>query len=279
MNLEKTLRRIPFLSNILKEYFEHKDQIDYFKSRHDVPDELFDRFQADRYSEEYQAVFDIEQPLVSICIPTYNRAELIIGRSIDSALSQDYPNIEVIVVGDGCTDDTEKLVTSINDSRLHFENLEQRGVYPEDQNLRWMVAGTTPVNRALEIARGEFITHLDDDDRHDKTRVGKLLKFIRETKSDFVWHPFRRESPSGKWEIKDCNEFRRNSITTSSVFYHHWLKKIPWDINAYKYREPGDWNRFRKFKYLNVKAARFPEALLDHYAEHSTAFNKTNHNK
>ena len=55
---------------------------------------------------------------------------------------------------------------------------------------RWMVAGTAPINLALSLARGDFITHLDDSDEHPEDRIAKLVSFIRESKADFVWHPF-----------------------------------------------------------------------------------------
>jgi glycosyltransferase involved in cell wall biosynthesis len=55
-------------------------------------------------------------PLVSIVIPTYNRASLV-QRAIDSALSQTYPNVEVVVVDDGSTDDT---VRELQAYAVHF---------------------------------------------------------------------------------------------------------------------------------------------------------------
>jgi glycosyltransferase involved in cell wall biosynthesis len=58
--------------------------------------------------------------LVSIVIPTYNRADLI-GESIDSALGQTYPNIEVIVIDDGSTDDTREVVKKYGDRIQYYE--------------------------------------------------------------------------------------------------------------------------------------------------------------
>ena len=53
-------------------------------------------------------------PLVSVIIPTHNRAQLI-SRSIRSVLAQTYQDIEIIVVDDGSTDDTRQVVTSYGD--------------------------------------------------------------------------------------------------------------------------------------------------------------------
>ena len=80
---------------------------------------------------------------------TFNRAPLLLSRCLPSILKQTYGNIEVIVVGDACTDATAELIHEIPDRRLRFLNLPQRGHYPTDPNLRWMVAGTQSVNTAL----------------------------------------------------------------------------------------------------------------------------------
>ena len=56
-------------------------------------------------------------------------------------------------------------------------------------------------------------------------------------------------------------------MTTSSVFYRSWFRKIEWDVNAHMLLEPGDWNRFRRFKYLQPLMFRYPEPLLRHYPE------------
>ena len=69
----------------------------------------------------------------------------------------------------------------------------------------------------------------------------------------------------------DAECFRKNQVTTSSVFYHAWLKRIPWDPKAYQYREPGDWNRFRKFRFLGARVVRHPECLLKHHRERNNA--------
>ena len=269
--IERILKRLPYIKNLILSIYEIQDEIDLLKSRLDVSDDLFKQFQNDRNSDSYQLIFNKEEPLVTVCVATYNRGNLLLERSLQSLLSQDYQNLEIIVVGDCCTDNTEQLINQINDRRLRFVNLPERGNYPIEPELRWMVAGTEAINRALNLANGDFITHLDDDDEHSADRASKLVRFIQETRADVVWHPFWRETEAGKWQLKRGEDFKKNEVTTSSVFYHKWFKRILWDINAYKYREPGDWNRFRKFKYLGAKMVRFPEPLLRHFKERSQA--------
>lgn len=242
---------------------------DSFLNRRDPGPGARVQFQADRESAGYQAAFDISEPLVSICIATYNRSDLLIERSLSSCLNQTYRNIEIIVVGDACTDDTAKVMAEVSDPRVRFVNLEQRGQYPEDPQLRWMVAGTAPVNHALSLARGEFITHLDDDDEHAPERVEVLLETLRKRRADLVFHPFRFETPEGSWRVRRARSFRYVSATTSSIFYHRYFGSLPWDAYAYRYKEPGDWNRLRKIRFVGANIVRDPRVLLTHYRERS----------
>lgn len=224
-------------------------------------------FRKVRNSKAYQSSFEIKEPLVTVCVATYNRGSLLVQRSIKSILNQTYKNIEVIVVGDCCTDNTADLMSRIDDSRLTFINLPERGNYPDNKMHRWMVAGTTPVNHALSLSKGDFITHLDDDDEYPLDRIEKLVHFIQTNRADIVWHPFELEQPNGEWIAVNAPRFAFQNVSTSSVFYHSWFKSIPWDINAWRRDEPGDWNRFRKFVYLRAKAVRYPESMLYHFKE------------
>lgn len=207
------------------------------------------------------------EPLVSVCIATYNRAELVTERSVASILRQTYPRLELIVVGDHCTDDTGERLSKIQDSRLRYVNLPNRGYYPEDPKQRWMVAGTQAMNKGLSMARGDLITHLDDDDEHMPDRLEKLVKFIVQAQYDFVWHPFFFESEPDKWVLNEAQEMKHAQVTTSSVLYRSWFARVGWSLNAARVGQPGDWNRFQKIKMFNPSVARFPEPLLKHYRE------------
>ena len=167
---------------------------DGFRSARDLGFGACVEFRRARATPQYQAAYDKPNPLVSICIATYNRARLLRERSLRSAMEQTYQNIEIIVVGDACTDETAEVMAQVADPRVKFVNLEKRGDYPSEPELRWMVAGTAPVNHALSMARGDFITHLDDDDEHASERVEMLLARIRETRADILYHPFRCEN-------------------------------------------------------------------------------------
>jgi len=76
------------------------EAVDTLKSRYDLNDELFLEFQRDRTSKSYMEVYDKASPLISCCIATYNRGNLLIERSLKSLLNQTYDNLEIIVIGD-----------------------------------------------------------------------------------------------------------------------------------------------------------------------------------
>ena len=222
-------------------------------------------------SPKFLAAFEDPDPLVTICIATFNRARLLCERTLPSLLCQSYPNLEILVVGDCCTDDTGTRIAALGDSRLRFINLPVRGQYPEEPEHRWMVAGSTPMNRALREARGTFITHLDDDDEYTDDRIEKLLALLTRTRSDFAFHPFRAQRKDGSWWDNTAPWFERGYVTTSAVFYHAFWKSVEWDLEAWRYSEPGDWNRFRKIRFLGAKIARHPDSMLLHYREQHQA--------
>jgi len=242
------------------------EQVDILKSRMEVDAALIAEFQ------EWKASHTLSvRPLVSVCVATYNRAQLLAERCLPSVLGQSYEHLEVVVVGDGCTDETARRVAAIRDPRLRFLNLEHRRDYPADPLRRWMVAGTPALNKALARSRGELITHLDDDDEYLPQRLEKLVGFIRDEACDLVWHPFWYEDHEGRWLLNDAGEFAFAHVTTSSVVYRSWFKKIPWDPEAHLLMEPGDWNRFRRLRFVGPVCRRFPEPLLRHYRERRPA--------
>lgn len=90
------------------------------------------------------------RPLVSVVIPTYNRASLL-RETIDSVLAQTYKPIEIIVVNDGSTDDTSRMLDEDYAGRV-IHLLKANG------------GGTAARNSGIQAARGQFINVLDHDD-------------------------------------------------------------------------------------------------------------------
>ena len=107
-------------------------------------------------------------PLVTIMIPTYLQAN-VIGRAIESALSQDYQNLEVVVADDNSPDNTEqKIALYLDDKRLrYFKNPTNLGRVKNYKNI------------LEKHARGEWVVNLDGDDFYcDNSFVSQCIKLI-----------------------------------------------------------------------------------------------------
>lgn len=115
------------------------------------------------------------EPLVSIVIPTYNRAN-IIGQTIDTVLSQTHERWELLIVDDGSTDGTESLIGQYKDSRIQYHPIRHSGVIGHVRNY------------GIQKSRGEFIAFLDSDDlwRND-TLASQLSLFRQFPEAGFVF--------------------------------------------------------------------------------------------
>jgi glycosyltransferase involved in cell wall biosynthesis len=119
-----------------------------------------------------------------------------VGEAIDSALGQTYPDVEVVVVDDGSTDGSvkvlERYAAEHPPERFRFEAGPNRG-------------GCAARNRALELSRGQFVNFLDADDVLEPTKIEKQLPQLVEDKADcvlslvgLIWPPPRPRAPEKK---------------------------------------------------------------------------------
>lgn len=103
----------------------------------------------------------MKSALVSIIIPCYN-AENYIKKTIDSVLCQTYQNFEVIIVNDGSTDYSSKIIKTVKDGRIHLVEQKNKGV-------------SRSRNNGIYLAKGEFIVFLDADDLLDPSFIEKRV--------------------------------------------------------------------------------------------------------
>ena len=112
--------------------------------------------------------------LFSVIVPTYNRESFIV-KTIQSVLSQSYSNFELIIVDDGSTDNTEKVVGRIRDERIKYHKKEnaERGAAR---------------NYGTNKAKGDYITFLDSDDLLYSKYLKEANLFVKKNKSANVFH-------------------------------------------------------------------------------------------
>lgn len=129
----------------------------------------------------------VEDSLVSVIIPTYNRADCV-GRAIDSVLVQSYGSIEVVVIDDGSTDETTGLIQRRygSDPRVRYYRQENAGI-----------AGAR--NAGLTKVAGAFVALLDSDDYWDPWKLELQIACMRaHPELGMTWTDMIAVDPSGK---------------------------------------------------------------------------------
>jgi glycosyltransferase involved in cell wall biosynthesis len=106
------------------------------------------------------------QPLVSIIMPTYNRADYII-ESVNSIQNQTYQNWELIIVDDGSTDNTEELITGLEESRIKFYKSSKIGIVGKLKNI------------GINNSSGQFIAFNDSDDLWAPSKLERQINALR----------------------------------------------------------------------------------------------------
>jgi glycosyltransferase involved in cell wall biosynthesis len=154
-------------------------------------------------------------PLVTIVIPTYNRAHLI-AQTLQSIKVQTYENWECILVDDSSTDNTKEIAEE-------FCQKDRRFIYVKNQKSKGAPGAR---NTGLELAKGEFISFFDSDDRLSTNYIeNKIRHFIDNPTLDLV-------ISLSKW-IENGKEHYFTNIPTSVHplirFYSlHPIVDIPW---------------------------------------------------
>ena len=109
--------------------------------------------------------------MISVIIPSYNRSATI-ERSVMSVLNQTYKDIELIVVDDCSTDNTEEILKSIGDARLKYVCLPQNS------------GACVARNTGIEMAKGDYIAFQDSDDEWLPNKLEVQIKAIEESGAD-----------------------------------------------------------------------------------------------
>jgi glycosyltransferase involved in cell wall biosynthesis len=200
-----------------------------------------------------------KEPLISVTIPTYNRGQLLVERTLPSVLSQTYENFEVVIIGDHCTDNTGELIAKIKDPRVRFYNLPERYRYLEDSIKRWKIAGIVAINVAHEMARGSWIAHLDDDDVFTPDHLEKSLACAQTGNYEFVSGRAKIEVRSGEWIERGSPLFRKELLTGralhSTILYRSYVNDvIGYESRCLDYGMNGDAFRMRRMFNAGVRA-------------------------
>lgn len=147
-------------------------------------------------------------PLVSIIIPVYN-GERYIADAIDSAIKQTYKNIEIIIVDDGSTDNTEQIVKR----------------YPNVRYIKKSNGGVaSALNKGIAEAEGEYISWLSHDDLYHANKIASQVKILADLPKDlrektFIYSAY--EHMNEELVIYDKFEPHRN-LPLSKLEHEHY---------------------------------------------------------
>lgn len=164
------------------------------------------------------------QPLVSVVIPTWNAADYL-PTTLETVFNQTWPSVQIVVVDDGSTDQTTKLLAGYGD-RLTTVRLENSG------------GPSRPRNQGIEHSRGEFIAFFDSDDLMEPEKLSRAMAVLLQRPDvGLVSTNFRSIDPQGQ-VLKDnylaeYQSFRKDLSRTSwpdvgflptEIAFHHLLR-------------------------------------------------------
>jgi glycosyltransferase involved in cell wall biosynthesis len=184
-------------------------------------------------------------PLVTVVIPTRKRPELVV-RSARTALQQTYKNIEICVVIDGPDVATLNSLASISDSRLRVLTLSE----PD--------GGSRTRNAGVQVARGEWIAFLDDDDEWHSEKLETQMRLACSSElahpiiscrvnattleQTYVWPQRlpRRDEPLSEYLFVRSPGGTGLCITSTLLARRELLLKMPFAENLRRHQE-WDW--------------------------------------
>lgn len=175
-----------------------------------------------------------KSPIVSVIIATYNRSN-VLRFALETALWQTVADIEVLVIGDGCTDDSADVVASFQDPRLRWHNL------PSNTG-----GQSIPNNTGLAMARAPYVAYLGHDDLWMKHHLEVLVAAIEREQAALAYSLGVALGPAG-------SEIRVLSGVSPSGAYEPGVFVAPSTVlhRADMIAESGPWRHYRS---LNAPA-------------------------
>ena len=152
-------------------------------------------------------------PLVSIIIPTYNRAHLI-KQTLNSVLKQSYTNWECIVVDDGSTDNTGNVITEYCAKDARFQYHHRPNDRPKGAN--------ACRNYGFELSKGDYIQWFDSDDLMYIDKLKHQIEYALLHKADVVV-----TSHTITQRIKQVKQGKENIFSKENFYINYILGKHP----------------------------------------------------
>jgi glycosyltransferase involved in cell wall biosynthesis len=168
----------------------------------------------------------VSSPRVTAIIPTYNWSS-VLRYAIGSVLRQTFADFELLVVGDGCTDDSGQVVAAMNDSRVRWINLPNHTQHQ-----------SAPNNEGLRQARGEIIAYLGHDDLWLPHYLAAIVEAFDRTNTDLAYALAINVAPDGAvWPVIPRPAY--GSFSSPLSMAH--MKRVTDEMGGWRdYRELSD---------------------------------------
>lgn len=223
--------KAPKINNSINEYYSER-MIQIRRDYWDKYDEnnFFDCLAKMKVNKNY---FNVKNyPLVTIIMPTFNRAA-IISHSINSVLNQSYSAFELIIIDDGSTDETDKVIMNYKDPRLKYKK--------NDKNLGVSAAR----NIGLNEATGDYIFFLDSDNRWKNNFLQTMIDYMIVKNLDAAYSGIAITEDFKKYyafigvEYDYTSLLKENYIDLNCFGFKKTSKKVLFDVYL---RRLGDWD-------------------------------------
>lgn len=178
-------------------------------------------------------------PLVTIAIPTCNRADSYLKKSLQSAVKQTYQNIEIVVSDNASTDDTEAVIKHVNDPRIRY--------FKQSRN----IGGLNNANFCLEQAQGDYFLLLHDDDFIDNDFVNVCMEAVNhDINFGIILTGTRVIDENGAVIHEDTNKVEGYSITDFILGWFDYKVPLYLCSTLYNTRRLKEMGGFRSKKNL-----------------------------
>lgn len=202
---------------------------------------------------------------ISIIVPVYN-TEKYLERCLNSILNQNFNEIEIIIINDCSPDNSLKIIKK-------YMSMDQRIVLINKEKNEGLSAAR---NSGIEIARGEYVLHIDSDDWIEQSYFKDMYEYAIENKADIVISDYYKDFDNGEViYIQDQKEYKDKEITKKEAIENIFLSK------GY----PAVWNKLIKRELYVKNEIKHPNGIslgedlavtpkLMHYAKKIVKINK-----
>lgn len=170
---------------------------------------------------------------VSIIVPVYN-SEKYLKKCLNSLVNQTLKDIEIIIIDDGSTDNSKKIINSFKDSRINYFYQTNKG----QANAR---------NNGLKKVNGKYVMFIDSDDYVDINMCNELFSLANSHDYDIVVTDYYIES-------------KNNTVDYVKILDNNNSKEIT--HREYMFSDNGPCNKIYKAKFLLDNKFKFPEGII-----------------